>query len=377
LEAAAGKVNCNWAGANMATGVACALLPKGRGLGVFEVDELSTARVVPQLRPDRLVLLNLFRDQLDRCGELDRIQDTLAAALASSPGTDLVVNADDPLCMGVAERVRDASTRVVRFGVAEDLHLPADRVTGGAFCQRCGAPLRYDYHQYGQLGSYACPACPFGRGELDYEACDVVLRAEGASFAIRGPRLAEPVRLEVASGGAYMVYNVLAAFVALHGVLGDGARDALARVLADYRPQNGRLQRFDVRGRRVTLNLAKNPTGFNQNMALLAADPAPKVVYIAINDDYNDGKDVSWLWDVDFELLAGVGPARVFVGGHRANDVQVRLKYAGVASELAPTMADVLGRTADLPAEWGAWALTNYAALWPVKAELEGMGETR
>jgi UDP-N-acetylmuramyl tripeptide synthase len=112
-------------------------------------------------------------------------------------------------------------------------------------------------------------------------------------------------------------------------------------------------------------------------MALLAADPAPKVVYIAINDDYNDGKDVSWLWDVDFELLAGVGPARVFVGGHRANDVQVRLKYAGVASELAPTMADVLGRTADLPAEWGAWALTNYSALWPVKAELEGMGETR
>ena len=132
-----------------------------------------------------------------------------------------------------------------------------------------------------------------------------------------------------------------------------------------------------MRGRRVTLNLAKNPTGFNQNMSLLMQDASPKVVYIVINDDYNDGKDVSWLWDVDFERLREAGEVRVFAGGHRANDMQVRLKYAGVASDISDCVADVLEATRDLPEAWGVWVLTNYSALWTAKAELERMGVGR
>lgn len=374
-EAQGLSVLCNREGANMEAGVVTALLPgPGAQWGVFENDELSTLRVVPKLRPRYLVLLNLFRDQLDRCGEIDRVQDTIARALAGSPETTLVYNADDPLCKGVAVKARGRGG-AVSFGVAQDMRLPQDRVRGGGFCQVCGAPLSYRFRQYGQLGDYSCAACGFARGGLDAEAANVEVRPDGVALDVSGGPCGGPFRLRARQGGAYMAYNVLAAYVAarLMGV----EPESFQRALDAYDPGNGRLQRFDIGGRRVTLNLAKNPTGFNQNMSLLASDPSPKVVYIVINDDYNDGRDVSWLWDVDFERLGQADCRRVLVGGRRANDMQVRLKYAGVASEVAPTVGEVLDGARGLPEGWGVWVLTNYSALWPVKAELEKMGAGR
>lgn len=376
LEATGAAVLCNRAGANMESGVAAALLPGGRAdWGVFENDELSTVRIVPQLKPRYLVLLNLFRDQLDRCGEIDRVQQTIVDALAASPDTVLVYNADDPLCQGIAERVRARGAQTLAFGIAEDLHLPADRVAGGGFCQLCGAPLRYAYRQYGQLGDYACTACGFERGSLDFAATDVAISEDSVAFTVRSALLQDPLRLHAPMGGAYMVYNLLAVCAAAW--LADVDASVLQGVLDTYKPENGRLQRFDVDGRLVTLNLAKNPTGFNQNMGLLMEDTAPKAVYIVINDDYNDGKDVSWLWDVDFERLNNAGETRVFVGGHRANDMQVRLKYADIAAEVAVNVAEVLAQTKGLPPAWHLWVLTNYSALWPAKAELERVGVSR
>ena len=378
IEASGRSVLCNRAGANMESGVAAALLPlRSAQWGVFENDELSTVRIVPQLKPRYVVLLNLFRDQLDRCGELDRVQRTVADAVVSSPGTALLCDADDPLCKGVAEMVRSQGGDVVTFGIDEDLHLPLDRVTGGGFCQLCGEPLDYAWRHYGQLGNYRCTACSFARGDLDFYATEVSVGDEGVAFTVNAPDrgLARPVRLSAPWGGTYMVYNLLAAFAA--AFMAGVSPEVFQGVLDTYRPENGRLQRFDVAGREVTLNLAKNPTGFNQNMALLMADTAPKAVYIVINDDYNDGKDVSWLWDVDFELLARTGQTRLFVGGHRANDMQVRLKYADLSSEIAEDVAQVVERTADLPPDWHLWVLTNYSALWPAKAQLEQMGASR
>lgn len=376
IEAQGNEVLCNWAGANMESGVAAAMLPApAADWGVFENDELSTARIVPRLKPRYLVLLNLFRDQLDRCGEIDRVQQTIAAALEGSPSTVLVYNADDPFCTAVAAKVRGRGGRTLSFGIGEDLGLPGDRVYGGGFCQLCGSPLVYSYRQYGQLGDYTCPSCGFARGELDYAARAVEVTPDGVAFTVVGRDLGEPVRLVARWGGAYMVYNLLAAFVAAR--LAKVEAPVFQDVLDSYRPENGRLQRFDVNGRLVTLNLAKNPTGFNQNMGLLTSDKAPKVVYIVINDDYNDGKDVSWLWDVDFERLNDVGEVRAFVGGHRANDMQVRLKYADIEAPIVPDVGRLLERVAELAPAWHVWVLTNYSALWPVKADLERMGESR
>lgn len=379
IEATGAKVLCNRAGANMAAGVAAALLPgRWADWAVMEADELSTKHILPALKPTYLVLLNLFRDQLDRSGEIDHVQDTIVEALAASPQTTLLACGDDPLCMGIAMRARNAGTRVLTFGMGEDLGLAPDRVPEARFCQVCGAELAYDYRCYAQLGAFRCPNGDFARPQLDYAATHVTVDRSGVSFTVKGVQIPAGTRVDASFGGVYMVYNLLAAFAAASLAGCDGS--AFQRVIDDYHPDNGRLQHFAVDGREVVLNLAKNPTGFNQNISLLLQDDRPKAVYFVINDDFNDGKDISWIWDVDFERLAEVseqGQLQALAGGSRANDVQVRMKYAGVcsAAPCVQTVAEALANVGELPKECPLYVLCNYSALWPAKAELEGMGE--
>lgn len=373
IERSGGRVLCNRAGANMAAGVAAALLPgSGADWAVMEADELSTIHILPQLRPRYLVLLNLFRDQLDRAGEIDHVQDTIAAALAASPTTTLLVCGDDPLSVGVALRAQRAGTKVLSFGIGEDLRLPPDRVPEARFCQLCGAELTYDYRAYAQLGAFRCPNGDFARPRLDFVATGVHADARGVAFDVAFPK-GGAAHVSAGFGGVYMVYNLLAAAAAAH-LAGVGAASFQA-ALDGYHPKNGRLQHFVVGGREVVLNLAKNPTGFNQNISLLQADERPKAVFFAINDDFNDGKDISWIWDVDFERLSSEKGLLAFAGGRRANDVQVRMKYAGIAAPVATTVGEALGRLGSVSTDRPLYVLCNYSALWPAKAELEGMGE--
>ena len=365
LELAGQRVVCNRTGANLDSGVATSLLHAGPSdWGVFECDELWLAKILPQLQATYVVLLNLFRDQLDRVGEIDRIQESIAGALATSPKTTLVFNADDPLCAAIAERVGNPT---VAFGVDEDLHLPQNTVADAQMCQRCSAMLEYAYRQYGQLGSYCCPACGFARPSLDCAARDVHLGADGLSFAAHGPR--GDAEIEAPFSGAYMVYNLLATAAAA-GLAGCPL-PALQKAIDAFDPQNGRLQTFDIAGRRVLLNLAKNPTGFNQNLKIVAQDAGDKVVAFFVNDKEGDGRDVSWLWDIDFEELAD-DPAKltVFAGGLRANDMQVRLKYAGLDAALVDDAAGMFAQLDGLPADARAYVIANYTALPPVHAEL-------
>jgi len=380
LEASGRKVLCNRVGANMEPGVVSALLPgSSADVAVIEADELSTIRILPALRPRYLVLLNLFRDQLDRAGEIDRVQDVIGRALLESPETTLVVNGDDPLCVAIARRVQAQGTKVVAFGIAEDLHLPADRVPEARFCPECGAELSYAYRTYAQLGAFSCPRCDFARPRLDFEARGVRVGQDGVSCALcvqrQDGRAGIRQGIHAGFGGVYMVYNLLAACV---GALVSGASvEDFRQALRDYHPQNGRLQHFDVSGREVILNLAKNPTGLNQNLGLLSTDPRQKAVYVVVNDNANDGTDVSWIWDVDFERLGAQEGIRLFAGGTRANDVQVRLKYAGLQARLAHNVTEVLGRLGDFPPDLPLYVLTNYSALFPAKAELERIGDLR
>ena len=375
LEASGLQVLCNRAGANMLSGVVSALLSGGTAdWAVLEADELSTTRILPQLRPAYLVLLNLFRDQLDRAGEIDHVQDTIVEALAASPRTTLVVCADDPLSMGVALRAQAGGTRILAFGVGEDLDLAPDRVPEARFCQTCGTELSYEYRSYAQLGKFSCPNCGFSRPALDFEATGITVGRDGVTFDFGGVGLPGTQVVHADFGGVYMVYNLLAAasVALLLGVDAEHFQDTLD----EYHPENGRLQHFVVGGREVVLNLAKNPTGFNQNISLLLADDRPKAAYFVINDEPNDGRDISWIWDVDFERFAGRPDSlRILAGGHRANEVQVRLKYAGIEAPIVESVAAALEAVSDLPADRPLYVLTNYSALWPAKAELEKMGE--
>ncbi len=375
-------VDCNWRGANMLAGITSAMLfDKGADWAVMEADELSCVHVLPQLKPRWLVLLNLFRDQLDRAGEIDHVQDSLVEALASSPSTGLVVCGDDPLSVGVARRAAATGTQVLAFGIDETLPPPPDRVPEARFCQVCGTELGYAWRAYAQLGDFSCPACDFARPPLDFRARGISVASEGVSFEVadaHGDPLAE---VEAGFGGMYMVYNLLGAFAAatLMGI----SPEAFAKALSSYDPKNGRLQHYRLDGREIVLNLAKNPTGFNQNISLMLADERPKAAFFVINDDYNDGKDISWIWDVDFERLAEeakAGRLHVVAGGHRANDVQVRMKYAGMEAPIASTVSEALRALETMEGEGAEspeplYALCNYSALWPAKAELDREAE--
>ena len=386
VERSGQSVVCNRTGANLDSGVATALLQsKGADWGVFESDELWMAKILPHLQSNYVVLLNLFRDQLDRCGEIDRIQDSIVATLGKSPKTVLVYNADDPLCAMIAERAAAlpgrGTTPSVPFGVAESMDLAQNAVADATVCQRCSSMFEYGFRQYGQLGEYRCPNCGFARPELEFSAEDVELGARGLKFAAVDRRASSDVAgdagaawscdVRASFSGAYMVYNLLA--VATAASLLGCAPDDVAEAIDAFDPKNGRLQDYEIEGHRVLLNLAKNPTGFNQNLRIVAQDAGPKAVAFFVNDKEGDGRDVSWIWDIDFEELASQRDCIVFVGGERRNDLQVRLKYAGVDARLIGGVDEVfaaLSAGVGLPADAGVYAIANYTALPVVHATL-------
>ena len=365
FEASGKTVACNRTGANLDSGVATALLQADAvDWGVFESDELWLEKVAPQLRPDFVVLLNLFRDQLDRMGEIGHIQTAIAHALEASPETTLVYNADDPFCQAVAGQVENVC---IPFGFDEDLGLAQNTVTDASMCQQCDSLLEYGWRQYGQLGSFHCPNCGFQRVRPAYAAHCVTVTEEGASFSLRHPDGSEAV--DVPFAGTYMLYNALATYAAA-GSCGI-ALPHVGRAIGSFLPDNGRLQRYEIDGRRVLLNLAKNPTGFNQNLRILMNEPGPKAAAFFINDKEADGHDVSWLWDVDFQELASAEDLSVFAGGIRRNDMQVRLKYAGIDACLVDGAEDFLEKAGAIAPEARLYAIANYTALPGVKAALD------
>ena len=370
FEAAGRTIICNRTGANLAAGIASALLQQPAAQwGVFECDELWLAHVLPRLRSNYVLLLNLFRDQLDRCGEIDRIQTSIAGALAASPDTVLVYNADDPLCARIAATV---GNRTVAFGLDESMNLAQNTVADAQMCQQCDGMVRYRYRQYGQLGDYFCTSCDFARPALTYAGRSIALAPTGVSMEICGPAACEAVHTPQAT--PYAAYNLVAAYALCREV--GIPTPAFQQAVDAFNPRNGRLQRYRLDGRDVLLNLAKNPTGFNQNLKIVEADGGPKMVAFFINDQVADGRDISWIWDIDFEELAGQPDTVVFAGGSRAHDLAVRLKYAGIAAPVIESMDDAFARlgaltaAGQLPADAAVYAIANYTALPPVHEAL-------
>ena len=401
LEAHGKVVACNRTGANLDSGVATALLhARDADWGVFESDELWLPKIAPQLQPDFVVLLNLFRDQLDRAGEINHVQESIRGALASCPPTSLVYNADDPFCQTIAESVENVG---IPFGIGENLGLHQNTVADSGLCQRCEAELSYDWRQYGQLGKYRCPQCGFAREEPRFCAHDVSATGEGVSFSVRiekgstvrcldkqesrnqigkGSRTfrledwkdntqggKESWHVDSALPGTYMVYNILAVYAAASCC---GVPSACTeKAIGHFSPENGRLQHYDIDGHSILLNLAKNPTGFNQNLRIVLDDPGAKAVAFFINDREADGHDVSWLWDVDFQELAGARDLVAFAGGIRRNDMQVRLKYAGVCAQLVDGATDFLAKAHAMLPDATFYLIANYTALPDAKRELD------
>ncbi len=369
----------NSAGANMAGGVASALVAAARGrdridgeLGCFEVDEFWLDRVVPALRPRALLLANLFRDQLDRYGELETIADRWAAAVAGLPNeTALVLGADDPL---IADLGRERSN-VTYFGVEDPAMAVAEmqHASDSKHCRRCGAAYQYSQIYLGHLGRYACPSCGQRRPDPAVSAHDIVLDGtRSASFRLRSPSGDSPVKLPLP--GLYNVYNALgaAALCLTLGVKLSTVVAGLESVTAAF----GRAERVAIDSVEVQVLLIKNPAGANEVLRTLALERGPLDLLAVLNDRVADGRDVSWIWDADFELLAGK-LRRVTCSGTRAAELALRLKYAGLqAGQITPVdeLPEALDQAVASARDGRLFVLPTYTALLELRQELASRG---
>ena len=384
LEADGARVVHNRSGSNLVRGVAAAFAEQaglggnpGGDIGVIETDEAAFPEIVRLTNPRVILLNNLFRDQLDRYGELNTIATRWAAAIARLPSsTTLVVNADDPT---LAEITRDVVAQRVTFGLAESRYrldaLP--HASDSAVCRRCGADLEYEALYVSHLGDWRCPRCSAIRPALDIAGSAIELMGvESLRMTVRNKT--SSLDLETGVPGLYNAYNVLAATAAAE-TMGVGGT-SIAWAMKNFKSAFGRIERVQLRNRTLTLALVKNPVGFNEVLRMLttATDGLTVPTMIAINDRHADGRDVSWLWDVDFELLAQ-GTAALSTAGLRGPDMANRLKYAGVAVErITPQLTDLrsaLDAFVDSIPEGGSgYILPTYTAMLDLRSILADLG---
>ncbi|HEY8316198.1 MAG TPA: MurT ligase domain-containing protein, partial [Gaiellaceae bacterium] len=349
--------------ANLVSGIASTLLASGDAeLGLLEVDEAALPEVLRRVRPRVVSLGNLFRDQLDRYGELELVAERWREAIAELPAeTVLVVNGDDPLVGSLA----DAHPRSIVYGLDDPrLARPAlQHAADSTHCVRCGTPYEYRAAYVGHLGDYRCPTCGHARPALDVAARSIELHGlERVAFDLVTP--AGNARVELALPGLYNVYNALAA-AALAQALG-ASLDEIVTGLARFSAAFGRFERIPVDGKQLLLLLIKNPAGANEVVRTLVDGGPPRVAVVALNDGIADGRDVSWIWDVDFEpLLEGLDQA--IVTGDRAAELGLRFKYGGLDESrlvVEPSLEAALDRGLALTPEGGELVfLPTYTAM--------------
>jgi UDP-N-acetylmuramyl tripeptide synthase len=382
LERAGTKLVHNRAGANMASGIASTLAAAaGRAgridgeLGLFEIDEFWLDRVVPALAPRSLLLGNLFRDQLDRYGELETIADRWAAMVGTmEAGVQLALNADDPL---IADLGRDR-VGVMYFGV-EDRSLALDEMqhaSDSKHCRRCGTAYAYEAIYLGHLGVYRCPGCGAGRPDPVVSAANVRLfGTDAASFQLRTP--AGTVEVSLPLPGLYNVYNALgaAALCTTLGLAPQAIADGLGAVSAAF----GRAERIVIGERTLSVLLIKNPAGANEVLRTLTLEEDELDLLGVLNDRTADGRDISWVWDADFELLASRA-RRVTCAGTRAAELALRFKYAGVDPSrlhVVPALPAALDDALTGARGVRVFALPTYTALLELRAELARRGHVQ
>jgi UDP-N-acetylmuramyl tripeptide synthase len=367
------RIAHNSSGANLVSGVASTLMgAAGAQLALLEVDEGALPEVARRVRPRALLLGNLFRDQLDRYGELEIVAARWREAVAGLPDATLVVNGDDPQ---VGDLVRDRAQALV-YGLDDPRHArqALQHAADSKYCLRCGTPYAYAAAYVGHLGDFRCPKCGHARPSLDVVAREIELAGlDGSSFTLVAP--AGEVRVALALPGLYNVYNALGA-AALALALGVSPADVaagLGRAGAAF----GRFERISVGDRRLLMLLIKNPAGANEAVRTLVDAGGPKVAVVALNDEIADGRDVSWIWDVDFEPLFG-GLDTLVATGSRADELALRFAYGGLPRErieVVPELERALDRGLELvPAGGELTVLPTYTAMLALRRVVAGRG---
>jgi lipid II isoglutaminyl synthase (glutamine-hydrolysing) len=375
-------VSHNSAGANLVQGVTSLAVSyadlRGRlpkGVLVVEVDEGALPRVAPELAPRALLITDLFRDQLDRFGEIYAVADAIeSVAAALPPEAALVVNADDPMVATLADKRE--GTRVT-FGLALDHS--TDQITRAADtirCPRCRADLKYKHVYLSHMGDYKCTSCGFARPKLDVAVTSLeVAGLDRTRFEIRTP--SGKLAVEIPQSGVHIAYDAAGAIAILVG-LGVPLEHAVES-LASVGPAFGRLEKIDADGRSIVLAFAKNPTSYNTTLRALATENEPRQLLIAASNTLVDGEDFGWLWDVDFESMAP-RVERAVVSGTRADELANRLKYAGLSPRKMIVVTDrckaLEAALHGLPEDRRLVVLSGYTPLIELRNEMRDRGWT-
>lgn len=343
----------NREGSNLMRGVASSLviraLPNGNlrrsgaAISIFEVDEAVVPQMVSTIPPRVAVFTNLFRDQLDRYGEVESVATRWLQAVKALPtDTTLVLNADDPTTAYLGELF---TGNVLYFGIddpALDLQFQQSaserhQVIDTRTCPQCGNDYTYELRFYSHMGHYVCTNCGHTRPQADVRVTKV-LSDDFDRLRIHVVSANQEGDIVIPLPGLYNIYNALAAITASQVLNVDW--EPIVTGIEQFKPMFGRGERVQIEGRTLRLLLVKNPTGFNEVLRTLFNEETPRHALFILNDNIADGRDISWIWDVDFERVVKRTTTLV-VGGTRALDLALRLKYAGIAQEemtIVPTM---------------------------------------
>ncbi len=371
LENEGNTVVCNKVGSNMLSGVVTAFINASTLTGkvkadyaCLEMDEAYARIILKYITPTKIVITNLFRDQMDRYGEIDTTIQYIEEALSKAEDSLLVLNGDDPLTASLGKNHKNT----VYYGISQNLGLNLNETREGRYCRNCGNELKYEFYQYGQLGKYKCDKCGFARPVPEYDGSNIS-SDDYVSFDVKNTHVDLPCK------GIYNIYNALAAYAFADkcGI----PQDKIVEGLQKYKGQSGRMEEFTIKGKLVVFNLAKNPASFNRSISNILAEKRTKDVVIGINDNDPDGNDVSWLWDVDFEQLKDPSVKSCTTTGIRAKDMTVRLKYCDIPMDKITTggiTKDDIMNAVNGEGE-RVYIVVNYTLLFSTKKVLQELEE--
>ncbi|AQP53131.1 UDP-N-acetylmuramyl peptide synthase [Vagococcus penaei] len=366
-----GEVLTNTTGANMLQGIVSTFLSgkknkHGKNFAVLEIDEASLSKVTKFIKPELFLFTNIFRDQMDRYGEIYTTYQLIVDGASQSPDATILMNGDLPIFNSI-----DTVNKREYYGFNHELdhEQMAHYNTDGVLCPKCQHILHYKMITYSNLGKYYCPNCDFKRPELDVALTELhEITNTSASFSIEG----DTYGIEV--GGLYNIYNALAATaVAKHY---DISTDAIRKGLAYDEKVFGRQEVININGKKCTLVLVKNPVGLNQVIETMKLAPYNFSLVALLNANYADGIDISWIWDSQLEELAALDIPEVVSGGERHRDMTLRLKVAGISEDRlteVTSLSDVIKKIDDFSSDH-VYILATYTAVLGLRKELTQQG---
>lgn len=340
LKEAFGEVVTNPSGANMITGIVSTFLTakkakSGKKIAVLEIDEASLPKITKYITPSLFVFTNIFRDQMDRYGEIYTTYQMILDGAANAPQATILANGDSPLFNS-----KEVVNPVKFYGFDTEKTEPklAHYNTEGILCPKCQSILKYHLNTYANLGDYTCPNCDFERPKLDYALTDLTkISNTNSEFVIDG----QDYKINV--GGLYNIYNALAAVsvAEFFGVAPEQIKAGFDKSRAVF----GRQETFKIGDKSCTLVLIKNPVGASQALDMIKLAPYPFTLSVLLNANYADGIDTSWIWDADFESILDMDIPQIFAGGVRHSEIARRLRVTGYDDKNiieAPLLTDIM-----------------------------------